>query len=118
MDFDAPDLFDRLDRSSPADWDEASFGLIAMNKEGEVTRYNAHESRLAGLSAETVIGNHFFTEVAPCTNNFLIASRYEEEESLDETIDYVFTVRMKARPVKLRMLKQAERDVMYLAVKD
>ncbi|MGF1454156.1 MAG: hypothetical protein ACFB6R_02130 [Alphaproteobacteria bacterium] len=118
MEFDAPDLYDRLERSGPAEWDEAGLGLIAMNKEGDVLRYNAHESKLAGLSEATVLGRHFFTDVAPCTNNFLIASRYEEDEELDEVVDYVFTVRMKARAVKLRMLKKADSETMYLVVKD
>ncbi len=118
MDFHAPDLHARLEAVGPHAWDEIEFGIVAMNKAGDVTGYNARESKLAGLSRETVMGRHFFTEVAPCTNNYLVATRYEEQDDLDETIDYIFTVRMRARPVKLRMLKSKDSDTMYLAVLD
>jgi len=59
----------------------------------------------------------FFTEVAPCTNNYLVAGRFEEESTLDETIDYTFTVKMRPTQVKLRLLKDDRAERQYLAVK-
>jgi photoactive yellow protein len=87
--------------------DEIGFGLIVMNRSGEVTGYNASESRLSRLPAERVVGRNFFVEVGPCTNNYLVAQRFLDCDELDEQLDYVFTFRMAPAPVRLRLLARA-----------
>jgi photoactive yellow protein len=64
-----------------------------MSEDGTVTSYNLAESRLSGLTPANVVGRNFFSSVAPCTNNFLVAYRLETEPVLDAIIDYVFTLR-------------------------
>jgi photoactive yellow protein len=115
-DFSAPDLLDQLEAATDAALDDATFGIIALTADGIVTSYNTAESRLSGLSADKVRGRHFFSAVAPCTNNFMVAYRFETEPSLDVVLDYVFTLRMRPTPVKLRLLKQPGRRRMYLLV--
>jgi len=56
--------------------DALDVGVIGFNAETLVRRYNATESRLAGLSADRVMGLPLFTTVAPCTNNFMVAQRF------------------------------------------
>ena len=106
--FDAPSLHSRLDRLTDDELDTLEFGVIAFDRDEVVRRYNAIESRLAGLSPERVLGHGLFTVVAPCMNNFLVAQRFQDaaeaEESLDVSIDYVFTLRMRPCSVKLRLL--------------
>jgi photoactive yellow protein len=114
--FTEPGLLDRLEGADDSVLDEVPFGIIAMTADGVVMSYNAAESRLAGLSPAKVIGRHFFSEVAPCTNNFMVAQRFENEPVLDAVIDYVFTLRMKTTNVRLRLLKQPVRRRMYLLV--
>lgn len=114
--FAQPDLMDWLETADDAALDRLDFGVIAMSQDGIVVAYNAAESRLAGLRAGRVLGRHFFTAVAPCTNNYLIAHRYETEAEIDATIDYVFTLRMNPTKVRLRLLKRAAAPRMYLAV--
>ncbi len=118
IDFDAPNLWRFLEdqHSDPASYDRIPFGIIGMDGEGTVFAYNRAESLLAGLLPEQVIGLNFFSDVAPCTNNYLVAARFEDEAQLDETIDYVFTVKMRPKRVRLRMLKDAAVDRQYLAV--
>jgi photoactive yellow protein len=87
-----------------------------MNVEGFVVSYNRTESRLAGLESETVIGRHFFSQVAPCTNNYLVAGRFEAEDAIDDTIHYVFTLRMQPTKVRLRLLKGNGCAMMFLLV--
>ncbi|MDO9711688.1 hypothetical protein [Paracraurococcus lichenis] len=58
-----------------------------------------------------------FSSVAPRTNNFMIAERFETEAEIDATIDYIFTLRMKSTPVRLRTLKRPDAQRMYLLVK-
>ena len=110
------DLLDRLDAMADTALDELSFGVVGMSEDGTVNSYNLAESRLSGLTPANVIGRNFFTSVAPCTNNFLVAHRFETEPVLDAILDYVFTFRIKPVGVKLRLLKQAARHRMYLAV--
>jgi photoactive yellow protein len=114
--FTEPGLLDRLDVAGDAALDTAPFGIIAMAENGTVTSYNAAESRLTGLSPAKVIGRHFFSAVAPCTNNFMVAYRFETEPVLDAVIDYVFTLRMQPTKVRLRLLRQPGRRRMYLVV--
>jgi len=111
-----PDLLDRLEAADDTALNELPFGVVAMSQDGVVTSYNLAESQLSGLSPANVFGRNFFSAVAPCTNNFLVAYRFETEPALDAVIDYVFTLRIKPVAVRLRLLKQPERRRMYLAV--
>ena len=108
--FDQPDLAARLGELSDAELDDLDFGVIGIDADGVVRRYNAFESRLAGLSPQRVLGHALFTTVAPCMNNFLVAQRFDDAEAggtaLDATIDYVLTLRMRPLKVKLRLLAE------------
>ncbi|USU18845.1 phosphonate transporter [Paraburkholderia fungorum] len=85
--------------------DAFSFGVIGFAPDAIVTVYNATESKNAGLSPQRVLGKHFFEEVAPCMNNFMVAQRFDDADELDEIIPYVLTLRMRPTPVRLRLLK-------------
>ena len=71
---------------------------------------------MAGLSPERVVGKHLFEAVAPCMNNYLVAQRFEDGGALDETLDYVLTLRMKPTPVKLRLVKGGADERRYVLV--
>jgi len=115
QDFSAPDLFGRLQAASDAELMDAPFGVVRFDEGGAVTLYNRWESGLSGLSPERVVGRSFFEEIAPCTNNFLVAERYIDTAELDETIGYTFTWKMNPTPVRLRMLRQGA-SARYLIV--
>jgi photoactive yellow protein len=111
-----PGLLDALE-SVPLDGiDNLGFGLVVMDRDGRVIGYNRAESELSGLPADGVIGRNFFVEIGPCTNNYLIAQRYQDSEDLDEQLDYVFTYRMAPTPVRLRLLARRGSPRQYLAV--
>ena len=114
--FDQDDLLQVLEAASHEALEAAPFGVIGMERDGTVSQYNAAESRLAGLSPGRVLGRHFFSAVAPCTNNFMVAQRFETEPALDAIIDYVFTLRMRPTAVRLRLLKGPGARRMYLLV--
>ncbi len=116
MNFDDIDLYDRLLSLPDAQLEDTTFGVVAMDADHRVVMYNRTESTLSGLSPERVIGRHFFSEVAPCTNNFMVAQRFETESELDATIDYVFTLRMKPTPVRLRLLARPDAPRRFLIV--
>ena len=101
-------LLDRLCAMDDAAIDALDLGVVGFGADGLVLRYNAFEARRSGLGRDEVVGLHLFTQVAQCMNNYLVAQRFEEArergEPLDDTIDYVLTLRMRPIKVKLRLL--------------
>ncbi|MEK7884467.1 phosphonate transporter [Methyloversatilis sp. NSM2] len=120
LSFSSAALFDYLDRASDAELDNLDFGVIGMDDATQVRRYNRFESAAAGLSPERVIGHALFTVVAPCMNNFMVAQRFEDAQQdgsvLDDTIDYVLTLRMRPVKVKLRLLARPGSGLRYVLV--
>ena len=115
-----PGLLDALEAAPLDGIDDFGFGLIVMDRDGRVIGYNEAESKLSGLPVPGVTGRNFFVDVGPCTNNYLIAQRYQDsasqQEELDEQLDYVFTYRMSPTPVRLRLLARPGSARQYLAV--
>ena len=114
--FDDPALFDWLVGARAEALDALDFGVVTMAPDGTVEHYNVMEGRMAGLTPSRVVGRNFFTSVAPCTNNFMVAERYRSEPALDHVLDYVFTLRMSPQKVRLRLLKRPDAERMFLIV--
>jgi len=114
------DLFERLESLTAEQLDVLAFGLIGFDLQGIVRRYNSLEAQLAGLSPQRVIGLPLFTAVAPCMNNLKVAGRFDaaaaREIVLDETLDYVFTLRMRPTRVRLRLLAAPRGSLRYVVV--
>ena len=117
MNFEDSASLAKLESMSAQMLDELAFGVVRMCPDGEVVDYNLCESKMAGLSKERVLARNFFSEIAPCTNNYMIAERFLNEPELDATLDYIFTLRMKPTAVKLRLLRSAIADHIYLLAK-
>jgi photoactive yellow protein len=118
--FDQPDLGQRLAALTADQLDDATFGIIGFDEATVVRRYNRFEAQAAGLSPHTVLGEPFFTNVAPCMNNFLVAQRFEDAaadgSALDATIPYVLTLRMRPTKVNLRLLALPGAALRYVLV--
>jgi photoactive yellow protein len=110
-------LLDLLEAAPLQRMDELDFGLIAMDRRGEVLGYNTFESQRSGIARERVVGRNFFVDIGPCTNNDMVAERYHDGEELDEEMDYLFTLRMAPTPVTLRLLAHRGSARQYLAVR-
>jgi photoactive yellow protein len=115
--FESENLPTVVETFQSGEFDELPFGLIVMDRLANVIWYNTYESKRAGLDPAKVLGRNFFEVVAPCTNNYLIAQRYTDDQTLDEALDFVFTLRMAPTPVRLRMMATAGSSRQYLAVK-
>ena len=100
--------------------DQLDFGVIGFDAGSNVCRYNRHESEAAGLTPPRVLGQPLFTNVAPCLNNFMVAQRFEDAQDegsqLDDTIDYVLTLRMRPVKVALRLLASPATSNRYVLV--
>ena len=120
LSFATPGLLADLEQLSQEELDQLDFGVIGFDAETNVSRYNRVESEAAGLTAPRVVGQPLFTNVAPCLNNFMVAQRFEDAEdenaALDESIDYVLTLRMRPVKVKLRLLAAPGQATRYVLV--
>jgi len=118
--FDQADLLAAIDGMDDAALDELPFGVIGIDREGIARRYSATESRLAGLRPERVVGMNFFGAVAQCMNNERVSGRFEaclaDGSSLDVTLDYVLTLRMKPTKVKMRLLAGPAHAMRYVCI--
>ena len=94
-----------LDRMSTEEIDSLPYGVVGLSPDGLVEVYNRTESQAAGLPLESVVGTHFFSNIAQCMNNYLVAQRIEDEPELDAALNYVLTLRMRPTPVRLRLLR-------------
>jgi photoactive yellow protein len=120
LSFAAPDLRSRLAHLTAEDLDRLDFGVIGFDADTTVRQYNRTESEAAGLTPPRVLGQPLFTNVAPCLNNFMVAQRFEDAQDaslpLDDTIDYVLTLRMRPVKVKLRLLSEPGGAMRYVLV--
>lgn len=105
-----------LTSMTPGQLDDLPFGVVGLDAEGLVERYNATEARMAGLDPETVLGVSFFDDVGQCMNNFMVAQRFEDEIELDEIIPYVLTLRMRPTRVRLRMLATPSEALNFILI--
>jgi len=120
LSFSSPDLRAHLAHLTEEDLDRLDFGVIGFDADTTVRQYNRTESDAAGLTPARVLGQPLFTNVAPCMNNFMVAQRFEDAiddaSSLDDTIDYVLTLRMRPVKVKLRLLADPGNAMRYVLV--
>jgi len=107
MTFDDVPIIETLSTMDEAALDGLLFGVVGLDSDNVVELYNAYEERYSGLPRGIVVGRHFFSDVAPCMNNYLVAERLAEAQ-LDVTLPYVLTFRMRPTPVRLRLLRAAE----------
>jgi photoactive yellow protein len=119
--FEQADLAAQLTACDDEGLDALDFGVIGFDPDTKVCRYNAFESSAAGLAPQRVLGHSLFTVVAPCMNNFMVAQRFEDADAdagtLDATIDYVLTLRMRPVKVQLRLLAAPSASIRYVLVK-
>jgi photoactive yellow protein len=111
VDFESIDALEKLEAMGSDELDSLPFGVVVMTKDGRVL-----QSAYSGLSLERVVGRNFFTEVAPGTNNCLVANRMLHRGQIDEYVPYVFTVRLRQTHVMLRLLSAESSQRMFLLV--
>jgi photoactive yellow protein len=69
------------------------FGAVKLNRDGVILKYNFYDGRSSGREPWEIIGQNFFTQVAPATNIEEFAERFREgvkAGQLDVTFPYRF----------------------------
>ncbi len=89
--------------------DALSYGVIALDEQSRVLRYNLYESRLARLDRNDVLGRNFFDEIARCTKTPEFEGRYRallaEAPGKTARFDYLFDFAFGAQSVGVEMVR-------------
>jgi photoactive yellow protein len=110
-----------VDERSEAELDELPFGIICLDEEGTILRYNLAEARLARLDRNQVVGKNFFARVAPCTAGPGFEGRFREfaRASGGQDVlrfDYLFDFKFGAQEVGIEIVRAPSGDRFYLFV--
>jgi photoactive yellow protein len=101
------------------DLDLLPYGVIQLDTEGRVLRYNKHEAGLSGLPQAEVVGKNFFKQVAPCTDIKEFYGRFREGIDADElhcTFRFHFAFENKPRDVTVTLLYNARDQTVWVLV--
>ncbi|GAB3572588.1 PAS domain-containing protein [Spirosoma luteolum] len=113
--FSDPDLLNWLEQLSNEQLDDVPFGVVRMSRNGVVVAYCKSESHLTGIAQEYALNKYYFTQIAPCANNMMVAARYGLPD-LDEELDYILTHVCEPVRVRLRLLKSPQSQYQYFLV--
>lgn len=103
-----PELFSMLPSLTRQQADECDFGIIQLDDAGNVVMVNRYQSDLGGVPVPQFEGKHWFTKIAPCTNNGLIYGAFKKgiaAKNLNVVVPYTFTFKMKPTNVKLHLYR-------------
>ncbi len=118
--FGATNVANELAQMSDEDIDNLAFGLVELDRDGKILRYNAAEADIAGLDQEGMVGRDFFKEVAPCTRTDVFEGRFRqgvEQGKLDIEFAYVFDHQMPQTQVRVHMKQADTGDTYWVMVK-
>ena len=109
----------QLPTMSDAELDALPFGVICLDPDGKVLRYNLAEARLARLDPAQVVGKNFFRRVAPCTATPEFEGRVRSFFTATKPVDqfgYLFDFKFGAQQVEIELVRVPANDRVYLLV--
>ena len=120
MSFVPKDVISKLATLTQNDADDLPFGVVKVNDAGVISIYNKWESEMAGVPKDQAVGQNFFKDVAPCTNNRLVFGRFKkgvDKNELDSVVPYTFTYRMNPTNVDLHLYRDNSSKTNWVFVK-
>lgn len=115
----APAKSERLDDLDDDALDQLPYGVVGLDVDGRITRYNLAEARLARLDRQAVVGALFFVRVAPCTATDAFQGRVQRflaSGAESDTFEYVFDFRFGAQDVQVELLRGTQQAAVYLLI--
>jgi photoactive yellow protein len=89
-------MLERADVLTEDELDQLPVGMIQLDRNGIVLRFNETESSLTRVDKSDAVGKHFFDEVAPCTKVQEFHGRFlegVEQRNLHTVFPYRFRFR-------------------------
>ena len=115
----ADELLRQADELASADLDSLPFGMIQLDREGRILKFNQAEARMARINRDRQLGRSFFDEVAPCTKVREFYGRFQEglsKRNLYETFGFVFKFDHGWRNVAITMMYSEKTDSVWVLV--
>ncbi|MCA3006092.1 MAG: hypothetical protein LW650_12875 [Planctomycetaceae bacterium] len=103
-----PEVFSAVGSLTRADIDAFDFGAIKLDDAGKVLLVNRYQSDLGGVAVPNFEGKHYFTQIAPCTNNGLFFGAFRKgvaANNLNIVFSYTFTFKLKPTNVRVHMFR-------------
>jgi methyl-accepting chemotaxis protein len=117
--FDPKELEGAMNSMSQEQLDNMSFGVVELDKDGNIVKYNSAEGDITGRDPKEVVGKSFFNEVAPCTKSPVFYGKFNDgvnKDDLNVMFDYTFDYNMAPTKVKIQMKnaeEEADKDKTY-----
>ena len=97
------------------------FGVVALDSDGVILRYNSYEARLARLDRNQVLGRNFFREVAPCTRGDAFEGRFRQlvstiDRARSTQFEFLFDFRFGAQQVRVEIISILGENRYYLLI--
>jgi photoactive yellow protein len=111
----------RIDALTEDNFNALPFGAIKLDADGRILKYNLYESKLAERDQKEVVGQNFFTEVAPCTNVQEFAGRYRQgikDKELNTTFPYRFLFPNRVVDVEITLVLSPDAQSAWVFVKE
>lgn len=111
LDFEDPTVGEQLRDASEETLNSAAFGIIRLSDDGVVQFFNTYESDLSGVAPEDAVGQNYFNELAPCSNNRVFYGRFRDglkNGEMDEHFTYTFTYKMRPTLVDVHLYRDDE----------
>lgn len=108
LSFEDPMVGEQLRNVSEDELNAAPFGITQLDDDGIVQFYNTYESELSGVDPEKALGQNFFNELAPCSNNRIFYGRFRDglkSGEMDEHFTYTFTYKMRPTLVDVQLYR-------------
>ena len=103
-----------------AQLDDYPDGVITLDRNGTIKRYNRAEARLARREGTDTIGLNFFTDVAPCTAVKEFKGVFDEfakhRDSGVQKFDFTFKFAWGKQEVSIMMLRKEGTDDINILV--
>jgi photoactive yellow protein len=113
IDVSASELEARLERMPSSVLDALPFGVIRIDKAGEVIYFSHTEAKQSGYGDRKAIGRKFFSELAPCMGTPEFARRVESAQAagaLDISFEHVGDFDDPERRMLVRMISASAGD--------
>ncbi len=108
-----------IDSIGEKELDSLPYGVIQLDAQGTVLRYNSYEEGLSGLTRQKVVGKNFFKQIAPCTDMQEFYGRFREGVAAGEphcTFRYHFAFKRNPRDVTITLLYNAREKLTWVLV--
>ena len=116
----AGNVLEQADVLTQGELDSLPVGMIQLDRNGRVLKFNRTESELARVAAADAVGKSFFDDVAPCTRVQAFHGKFlegVEKRQLHTVFDYVFRFRDgRQKNVVISMFYSATTETVWVCV--